>query len=197
MPTRWTDADRARFLVALADNGSDVAAAAKACEVPRGTAYAWAKRAAAARLSAQDGQPQKGGHTTDTSWHERFLESLAVSGNVSKAVIAAGVSRSCAYAHRDEDEAFRKAWDEAEAIAADALEEEARRRAVEGDEVTIYNSKGDAVGSTWKRSDTLLIFLLKGARPEKYRENMRHEHSGPGGGPVPFKVYEGTSPDDL
>jgi hypothetical protein len=33
-------------------------------------------------------------------------------------------------------------------------------------------------------SDTLLIFLLKGIRPEKYRE--RFEHSGPEGGPIEF-----------
>ena len=31
-------------------------------------------------------------------------------------------------------------------------------------------------------SDTLLIFLLKGLRPQKYRE--RYEHTGANGGPI-------------
>lgn len=197
MPTRWTDADRARFLVALADHGGVVNAAAKASGIPTGTARGWAKRAAAARVAIQDGQPQKGGTPTDASWHERFIERLAVTGNVTKAAAAAGVSRSAAYVHRDVDPEFKAAWEEADAMVADELEDEARRRAVEGDEVTIFNRRGEEIGTTFKRSDTLLIFLLKGARPDKYRENMRHEHSGPGGGPISYKVYEGTSPDDL
>lgn len=33
-------------------------------------------------------------------------------------------------------------------------------------------------------SDTLLIFLLKGARPEKYKDRQSHEHTGSGGGPI-------------
>jgi len=43
--------------------------------------------------------------------------------------------------------------------AVDVLEAVARRRAVQG-------------------SDTLLIFLLKAARPAKYRERHQVEHSG-------------------
>jgi hypothetical protein len=38
-------------------------------------------------------------------------------------------------------------------------------------------------------SDTLLIFLLKGARPQKYRDNVRQEVSGPNGAPlIPTKI---------
>jgi hypothetical protein len=61
-----------------------------------------------------------------------FLEVLAESGNVTVAAQAGGVSRSRMYERRQEDEAFAKAWEEAEQIAADRLEREARRRAVEG-----------------------------------------------------------------
>jgi hypothetical protein len=32
----------------------------------------------------------------------------------------------------------------------------------------------------------MLIFMLKGAKPEKYRE--RFEHSGPSGGPIPTQA---------
>ena len=38
-------------------------------------------------------------------------------------------------------------------------------------------------------SDTLLIFLLKGARPQKYRDNIRQEVTGANEAPlVPTKV---------
>ena len=33
-------------------------------------------------------------------------------------------------------------------------------------------------------SDTLLIFRLKAEAPDKYRERISTEHSGPGGGPM-------------
>lgn len=39
-----------------------------------------------------------------------------------------------------------------------------------------------------KPSDLLSIFLLKAARPEKYRDNAKVEMSGPGGGPVVVEV---------
>ena len=44
-------------------------------------------------------------------------------------------------------------------MAGDSLEVEARRRAFAG-------------------SDTLLIFMLKAARPAKFRDNVHHEHDG-------------------
>src|SRR6516165_8878965 len=57
-----------------------------------------------------------------------FLEALAARGNVTAAAHAAGVSRACAYLTRQSDDAFAKAWEEAEEIAADRLEAEAWRR---------------------------------------------------------------------
>jgi hypothetical protein len=49
------------------------------------------------------------------------------------------------------------------------------------------------VGFIQEYSDTLLIFLLKGLRPEKYRE--RFEHSGPGkGGAILVSYDPGMNP---
>ena len=62
----------------------------------------------------------------------KFLATLRETCSVSKAATAASIGRSTAYAWRASDEAFRAAWDEAEEEAADALEAEAWRRAVEG-----------------------------------------------------------------
>ena len=63
---------------------------------------------------------------------ERFLQALADIGNVAAAIGVAGTSRTRAYELRKADPAFATAWQEAEEIATDRLEDEARRRAVEG-----------------------------------------------------------------
>lgn len=60
------------------------------------------------------------------------------------------------YDHKRNDPAFAALWEQALDAGADALEDEARRRAIEG------ASKG---------SDTLLMFLLKGLRPQRWRES--------------------------
>ncbi|WP_369952281.1 hypothetical protein [Ralstonia syzygii] len=70
---------------------------------------------------------------------QAFLASLAVLGNVTAAALAASVDRVTAYRWRESDEAFAVAWDDAIEQAADLIELEARRRAVEGvDEPVVY-----------------------------------------------------------
>ena len=63
---------------------------------------------------------------------EQFLQALADSGSVTAAVATAGTSRTRVYELRKTDAAFAAAWDEAEEIAPDRLQDEARRRAIEG-----------------------------------------------------------------
>ena len=57
--------------------------------------------------------------------------------------------------------------------AVDALEDEAVRRAYEGVERAVTVAGQREIIREY--SDTLLIFLLKGARPERYRDNLRLE----------------------
>jgi hypothetical protein len=104
-------------------------------------------------------------------WPRAFLAALRRSGVVRSACRAARVGRSTAYRHRDTDPAFAAAWDRALETAVDALELEARRRAVEGVERSVFHA-GKQVGIIHDYSDTLLIFLLKANRPEKYRDNF-------------------------
>ncbi len=52
------------------------------------------------------------------------------------------------------------------------LESEANRRAVEGVEKPVGWHRGQPGGYVRDYSDTLLIFLLKGLRPEKYQERL-------------------------
>ena len=97
-------------------------------------------------------------------------------GNVSEAARIAGVNRTTPDEWRAEDRDFEEAWESALEEAADELEKEARRRAVEGVDEPVYY-QGEVVGSIKKFSDVLLIFLIKGARPAKYRERFDVRHS--------------------
>ena len=69
-------------------------------------------------------------------------------------------------------------------MGGDVLEDEAVRRAKEGVEEPVYQG-GKLVGHVQKYSDTLLIFLLKGAKPQKYGDKVRHTN-GDGDGPIQF-----------
>ena len=134
---------------------------------------------------------------------DRFLKSFEELGNISKAAQLAGINRREHYFWINGDPEYAKAFENSEKIAADTLESEGYRRALEGvDEPVVYQGnftypldkngipdKSKSPISIRKYSDTLLIFLLKGARPDKYKD--RHELGGPGGGPITLKVvYE-------
>jgi hypothetical protein len=125
-------------------------------------------------------------------WRVVFLKSLATTGIVSRACKVSSIGRNAAYDARNSDPEFAAAWDEAIDEAADLLEEECRRRAYEGITRKKFNGRGEPIidpetqTQYYEReySDTLLIFTLKAARPEKFRERVSNEHSGPGGKPI-------------
>ncbi|QII84185.1 terminase [Bordetella hinzii] len=105
-----------------------------------------------------------------------FLRALRDGQTFSRALAQAGIaSRATINAWREKDADFAAAFNEAMEHAADLLEAEARRRAVDGvDEPHFY--KDEVVGHVRKYSDTLLLALLKATRPEKFKERV--EHSG-------------------
>ncbi len=132
-----------------------------------------------------------------TGKQESFLAAYRLCGNVRMACEVAGCNRSTHGHEWRADPEYMVKFEEAKQEAADRLEQEARRRAVEGlqrlkfhegQAITIPCRKTDpgaletAPGSGQYRrlyveheySDTLLIFLLKGVRPEVYRENVQH-----------------------
>jgi len=112
-----------------------------------------------------------------------FLRAFRESGVVRTACEAAGAQRSTIHRWRQDDPAFARAFDEGYDDAIDQLEREAIRRAFEGWDEPVYQG-GNMVGTIRKFSDTLLIFLMKGARPTKYRDNARLELTGADGGPL-------------
>lgn len=101
------------------------------------------------------------------AWQSLFLEGLRATGNVSEAARAASICRSRVYDCRHRDADFAAAWADALEEAADRLEMEAFRRAVEGiGEDRFF--RGDVVGRVTRYSDRLLMFLLKARRPERF-----------------------------
>ena len=110
-----------------------------------------------------------------------FLKALSESGSVSTAAAVAGTSRTRVYELRKADPAFAAAWDEAEEIATDRLEEEARRRALEGVSEPLVSAGKLVRGDDGKPimiqrySDRLLAELLRARRPPP-RERSLHFH---------------------
>ncbi len=71
------------------------------------------------------------------------------------------------------DQNFSDAIGRAREVAADVAEDEAYRRAVQGYLEPVYQ-QGRQVGTIRKFSDQVLMFLLRGMKPDKYME--RHQH---------------------
>lgn len=129
---------------------------------------------------------------------QRFLNALAESGNIGASAKKARVPRRTVYDWRASDPDFASTWDAAVELGVDALEDEATRRAKDGTLRPVFQGK-EHVGDVREFSDTLLIFLLKGRRPGKFKDRIEAEHTGRGGSPL-FPVatqYRGLSDDEL
>lgn len=103
---------------------------------------------------------------------QAFLEAYAELGTVTHAAKAAGIGRQTHYDWLESDEEYAEAFRTSEEAVGDKLEAEAIRRATEGVERAVYH-RGEVVGYERNYSDTLLIFLLKGHKPEKYQDRAR------------------------
>lgn len=142
-------------------------------------------------------------------WINPFLQALAHSGIVAEACKITGVSRNTVMSRYARDVDFAAGFDEAMDIAVDMAEKELWRRAIQGvDEPITYkgrisyeteeyideetgevrerfarDERGRPIPLTVnKRSDALLMFLLKGRRKQVYAD--RTELTGAGGEPL-------------
>ena len=143
----------------------------------------------------QNGTPKR-----RPKWAKAFIAALSRTGNIRQSCEAAEVGRTTVYTLRDVDETFKTEWEIALDESADLLEQEARRRAEQGvqrlkfhngnvimvqalspEGTPLVNDKNEPIMVPYiehEYSDTLTIFLLKGIRPEKYRDNVAIRHSG-------------------
>ena len=101
--------------------------------------------------------------TRPRKWEEAFLSSLEATGNISEAVKAAHIGRQTVYDYKETNPEFARRFEDALAGAADNLEAEATRRSVEGDQEPVI-SQGKVVGHRTKKSDTLLMFMIRTLR---------------------------------
>ena len=95
----------------------------------------------------------------DQTKQTQFLAHLMNGKSIKSACEAVGISRGTYYAHRKEFPNFESAVKDAMEGSVDELIDVARARALD---------KSDP------KSATMLIFLIKGMRPE-YKESWRHE----------------------
>lgn len=113
----------------------------------------------------------------------RYLSMLRKTGNKSVSARAIGFAPSTVIRHRQEDSSFDADCIEALDEAADALEAEARRRAVEGvlREKSIGSGDNARFIEEYQYSDTLLIRLLEANKPQKFAQRTKAEISNPDG----------------
>ena len=111
------------------------------------------------------------GQLTTQQKRRRFLQELLVDGNVVRVCRELGLDRPWMYRQRNKYPQFKQAWDEAVVIGVDALVDEARRRAMGTDE-PVFDKDGNEVATRRQYSDVLLMFLIKGHRPE-YRDRQQ------------------------
>ena len=84
----------------------------------------------------------------------RFFEAYATTGQVARACEIARMSRQTHYLKLASDPAYQEGFAEAQKKLEDLIEDEIFRRAIECE------------------SDPLLMFLARGAMPDKYRERI-------------------------
>ncbi len=118
-------------------------------------------------------------------WIDLFLRELRVHGLINTAATAAGVTRRRVDRERETNAEFEYAMDDALEESADALELEARRRAVEGVEKGVY-FQGTLITTEQVYSDGLLTTLLKAKRADEFAE--RKQITGAGGKPLTVVV---------
>jgi hypothetical protein len=91
---------------------------------------------------------------------QRILSVLAQGLSYTRGAEAVGIGRTALHAWLNDEPDFRDACLEAIEAGTDRLEDEAVRRAIEGG------------------SDTMLIFLMKGRRRDKWGDKQQIQHSG-------------------
>ena len=140
--------------------------------------------------------------------HKAFLAAFRKCASITAAAKAAKVERSQHYIWLRERPGYREAFVEACEEAAQVLEDEAVRRAYKGVfEPNVFQGefvyprtrrrnketgKWETVTSrkplgVLKYSDSLLMFLMRGLMPQKYRDRVSAEVTGTNGGPIPLE----------
>ena len=95
---------------------------------------------------------------------EIFINLLEESGNISLSSKKARVSYRTVYYYKENDETFRMEWETAMERWSDKME---------GEAFALINKQ--FIEKDYKSNPALLIFLLKGAKPNKYQEHVQQD----------------------
>lgn len=123
-----------------------------------------------------------------------LLGAVAATGNLTLACERLNISRLMVYSLKAQDPVFAKRLEEAKDLGVAAWEDEATRRAFHGWDKPVYQ-QGLQVGVEKMYSDPLAMFLLKGAKPDKYKE--RTDTTLRPGEPLPGGRYSDKSDVEL
>lgn len=104
-----------------------------------------------------------------TRRQRKFLDALAVIGTVTGAAKAAGVDQSLPYKWRKQDAAFRECWDGLADQVGTVIESALVERVLHGVEKPL-TYQGEIFGYVREYPDHVGVALLRGMKPEKYRE---------------------------
>lgn len=132
------------------------------------------------KTTENPGKPERG--RPPKGWKVRFIDALKTTGNVLASCRHASVHRSWAYTVRARDPKFFEEWENAIQESCDLMILEAQRRGMKGTKEPVYYL-GKKIGEVTKYSDNLLMFLIKGIRPETYRENYNVAQASTPAGP--------------
>ena len=130
----------------------------------------------------KEGEPSSSGNARarGDEWHDAYFDTLATTGQVTKAALAAKVSSRTVARRRLSDPKFREEETAAMAEAAAFFESEAVRRATEGVRSEYYNAKGVLSSIKIEFSDTILLRLLEKCETGSWRQRQQIEHGAPG-----------------
>lgn len=125
-----------------------------------------------------------------------FLAAYRRTCNITRAAAAAGIGSRQHYRWLERYPKYKAAFERAQVVAGDYLESVAVKRATRGWEEPVFY-QGMECGRVRRFDGGLLQFLLRGAKPEKYKQSA--ELTGPGGGPIQAKLeveFVGPKPED-
>lgn len=131
--------------------------------------------------------------TTAPEWEDAFLVQLASHGLLNRAAAAVGTTAGQVKKRMEESIEFETAVEEALEAATDALEFEARRRALEGVEKGVYY-KGELVTTETQYSDSLMIKFLEAKRRNQF--GNKTEVTGAGGQPLTVNIRTFPTPSE-
>jgi hypothetical protein len=124
-----------------------------------------------AKKPATDATPSKKMPQFRTAvWEDKFIEALKNSNCVGYAANMAGIDRTTAYKHRQDNPAFVERWNDAKEMSVEEVEVTMRHRVMNGVSKGIYY-QGKLIATEQVYNTALMCAWLNANCPEKYRQN--------------------------